>query len=147
MFKKAKNFFTAILSAFLAASMVAAPVSANGVDAKAVVVEPGIEPQWQNVGATSATLYFDGSTIVIAFAVTAYTDTTFSNGTVTLLKLSGDGVGVVKKWTGLSSNWNLFTFDDDSLTATKGIYRVHLSITATRYGVSEEITAKKDNTY
>lgn len=148
MFKKSKKIFTAILSVFLAVSMTAAPVCANGVDARAVITEPGIEPQWQNTMATAATLDFYGSTIYVSFSVTGYSGTTFSNGIITLLKLTGDDVGVVKRWTGLSSDWNLFTFSDDSATATSsGMYRVHLSIIATRNGVSEEITAKKDRTY
>ena len=147
MFKKSKKFFTAILSAILAAVTAVSPVCANGINARAAVVEPGIEPQWQNVGATAATLLFDGSTIVIDFTVTAYKGTTFSNGIVTLIKLTGNNTGIVKRWTGLSSSLPIFDFYDESLTATKGIYRVHLSVTATRNGVSELITAQRDAEY
>lgn len=147
MFEKAKKFFIAFLSVLLAVSMVTAPVCADGVDFGTASDDPGIEPRWQNTMATAAALDFDGSTIYISFSVTGYSGTTFSNGTVTLLKYSGDNVGVVKVWTGLSSNSNIFDFSDDSLTATSGTYRVHLSITATRNGVSETITAKKDRTY
>lgn len=148
MFKKTKKIFTAILSAVLAVSMIAAPVYANGIDARAVIVEPGIEPQWQNVGATAAALSFNGSTISISFVVTAYSGTTFSSGTVFLIKLTGSDTGIIKKWSGLSSNTNYFSFDDNSQTVTStGTYRVLLLITATRNGVSETITAKKDRTY
>lgn len=147
MLKKSKKLFNAILSASLAAVLAVSPVCANGIDAKAVVIEPEIEPQWKNVGATAATLDFDGSTIFIDFTVTAYSGTTFSDGVVGLFKLTGDDAGLVKRWTGLSASTPYFFFTDDSLTATKGTYRVQLSITATRNGVSEVITAKKDRTY
>lgn len=147
MFKKIKKVFTTILSAMLAVSIIVAPVCANGVDARAVV-EPDIEPQWQNTMATAAALSFNGSTISISFVVTAYSGTTFSNGTIFLIKLTGSDTGIIKKWSGLSSNTNYFSFDDNSQTVTSsGTYRVLLLITATRNGVSEQITAKKDRTY
>lgn len=147
MFKKSKKIFTAIMSAALVAVMLVSPVCANGIDARAVVVEPGIEPQWKNTMATEAALDFDGSIIVIDFTVTAYLGTTFSNGTVALFKLTGEDSGLVKRWTGLSASTPYFLFSDDSLTATKGTYRVQLSITATRNGVSEVITAYNERTY
>lgn len=147
MFKKARKIFTAILSLVLAVSMIAAPVCANGIDVRAVALEPGIEPQWKNVGAATVALGFDGSTIVISTVVTAYTGTTFSGGVVLLTKLTGEGAGTTTRWTGLSSSTNIFKFSNYSLTATRGLYRLNFRLIATRNGVSEVINLYKDATY
>lgn len=149
MFTKTRKIFTAIISLILTISMAAAPVYSIGADSRAVV-EPDIEPQWQNTMATTVALSFDGSIIVISTDAVGYVGTTFSKGTVRLTKLSGGNLGTVKVWSGLSSSTNIFSFDNESLSATKyghGLYRVNFTITATRNGVSEVVTGYKDAIY
>ncbi len=146
MFTKTRKIFTAILSLMLAVSMMAAPVYSVGIDYRAVV-DPDIEPQWQNTMATATTLTFDGTLVSIKSVITGYSGTTFSNGSVILTKLTGTGAGTQVKWTGLSSSTNIFKFSNKSITATSGMYRVNVRITATRNGVSEIITAYKDAIY
>jgi len=147
MFTKKRKIFTAILSLILAVSISASPVCATGVDLCAVV-NPDIEPQWTNVSSTSVNLSFDGAVIVISIRAYGKSGTTFSNGTITLTKLTGENIGPVIQWTNRSSSTSTFSFDNDDFSAnSSGRYKLSFSIIATRNGVSETITGSKEATY
>lgn len=103
-----------------------------------------IQPRWINVNGASLILDVSENPITVGFDFGGYTGTTYSNGTLVLEKISGSHTGVIKTWTNLSSNSSLYSFDDEVETIlTAGQYRVTLTITATRNGVSEEIELSK----
>ena len=102
-----------------------------------------IQPRWSIVNNVVITLGSNNAKRAISITIASSSGTTYSNGRVVVTKLTGSNTGVVKTWSGLSSSLPYFRFVDNTLSYTNGEYEVEITITATRYGVSETITQSK----
>ena len=102
-----------------------------------------VEPRWSNVNNILLTITTNASTLVIKAQVLGETNTTYSNGTVTLTR---NGV-TVGNWTGLSGNSPYFTFTNQTVPRQSGTYVLTIKITAGRNGVSEVVSSSKTVTY
>ncbi len=147
MFKYSKNFLALTLTVTLLVSILSMPLNAVSIGSVTQSSEYEIEPLWDNANAVRLTVDLSNSKIKLSITASGYAGTQFKNGTVTLEKISGSGCGTIKTWNNLSSNSNIFTFSDSSVSRTSGTYRLKISITAVRNGNEERITAQKDASY
>ena len=133
---KSKRFFTILLTVLLIlSSMTVLPTAAAIKDDSDIAL-----PMYDNVSSVSIDLSKSNGKVVITIRVTGKTGTTFSNGSVRLLKTSGSNTGIVARWDRLSSSSSVFTFTDNSTTAESGSYQVNFSIKAVRNSVVESIS-------
>ena len=137
-----KKYLTLILVAFL----VFVPAFSTNAYASNISNDISIEPRWQHASTAKLTLDLINP-IKVSIMIFGYTGTVFSNGILTLEKISGSNCGVVETWTGISSNTSVLQFNDTSDTPSVGTYRLTLTIIATRNGISEEIEVSKEATY
>ena len=132
---KFKHFLTLILTAVIIVSNMSLPITAALKDDSDIV-----SPMYTNVQSVKVEVTKSSSKVVITIKVTGYSGTTFSNGSVRLLKTSGSNTGLVTRWDRLSSSSSVFTFTDNSTTAESGSYQVNFSIKAVKNGVVESIS-------
>lgn len=132
-----KRLAALMLALIVMSASITVPVSALEVE------ETQVQPRWQHVTSVGLILNVESNPIYISVSVAGATGTTYSNGTVRLLR---DGVQIAK-WTGLSATTPFFNFSNNSITRRSGSYELQFSIVATRNGVSETISSFKTNSY
>lgn len=137
MNKYAKRFIAMVLLLSIFCIYAVQPVGATQTQ------ETAIQPRWTNVHSISLTLDVETSPLYLAVTVVSYNGTTYSNGTIKLLR---NGVQVAK-WTGLSATTSYFLFSNEDITRYSGTYELQFSITATRNGVSETVSHSKTAKY
>ena len=141
MSKKVIIISLVLLMSFLLIGQPVYSIGTSNLDQQYVFT---IQPRWINTNGASLILDISKSPITAGFDIGGYTGTTYSNGTLVLEKISGSNTGVIRTWTGLSSNLSLYEFEGYAdATLTAGQYRLTLTITATRNGVSEVIELSK----
>lgn len=119
---------------------------AIGINANEKSNSINMEPRWENALSIRLSIVFN-SPLEVSTSIAGKSGTTYSNGTLTLEKISGANCGVVETWTGLSSNTPVLIFGDTSIAPSAGTYRLSLTITATCNGVSEIIESSKEASY
>lgn len=149
MLKKYRKFFSVVLICAVLMSMFITPLKAIdvGMDNAEIQMDSIVQPRWTNVYVTDITLGHNDGKIDISITMSGYSGTTFSNGTIVLQKVNGSSLSLIKTWRNLSSDSRDFEFTDNSKSYTSGTYRVAITITATRNGVSETITLDEESTY
>lgn len=147
MLNKKRKLFMMVLSIAVAASLIVVPCNA----AIETISNAGIEqspsviiPYWAHVNTVTIILDVTGEYVVCDIFIMALKGTTFKDGVITLEKISGANCGLVKKWTGLYSSSQIFSFKDSSVKTEQGKYRLSITITATRNGTSEQVTGYKE---
>ena len=103
--------------------------------------------RWTNVSSVSSGLTFSSGKANISFRIFGKTGTTYTNGTVKLLKIVGGNETTVATWGGLSGTNKTFVFTDNTVSVTSGTYKTTLVIYAVRNGISEKIEADATATY
>lgn len=149
MFKKARKLSTFIFMLILIASMVVQPLCAATIDTEEMITASVIEPRWKHTQAVVLNLNFDDpEAIYCSVDVTAYSGTTFKNGTVTLADVTDGTIDQIEQWSGLSSSTPYFNFTDESIAPVEGrTYRLIITIHAVRNGTQEAIVQYIDRTY
>jgi len=97
-----------------------------------------VSARWLNTASISCDLNFSGRNANCSGSINAYSGSTIS-GTLTLERKNGSSWDFVKSWTKSSSNpWLIF--DENFTVSSAGTYRVVLTATVTRAGVSENVS-------
>ena len=136
MKSKLKSTIVVLLSFISIVSLIIQPIYA-------AQEEVMISPRWVNVGSITLTIDLGENPVFVAATVVGATGTTYSNGTA---KLYRDGY-LVGSWTGISATTPYLRFSNQSVTRVSGTYELIFTITATRNGVSETVTASKTAKY
>ena len=149
MFKKQSKLFSFILTCTVLLSMLITPLKAveSRVDAPLSQYGTSVQPRWSNVVSNTMTLGPSNGKIYISIIFGGYSGTTYSNGTVVLQKINGSKITLIATWRNLSSSSPVFEFTDNTKSYTAGTYRIAVTITATRNGVSETITLDKESVF
>jgi hypothetical protein len=98
----------------------------------------GIDPYWANVMNIPVSLSFSGTTANCQAQVNALSGTTSITGTATLDRENSNGAyTTVYTWTGLSSTTTILNFSGTCTISTGYTYRLTITVTVVRNGVSE----------
>lgn len=140
MKKVLKKCISLLLALTAATLLIAHPIeTVNAV----AIEETQVQPRWMHVNSIVLTLDVTTSPLYFAITVAGAMGTTYSNGTIRLLR---DGVQIAK-WTGLSATTPFFSFSNEDITRYSGTYELQFSITATRNGTSETVSSFKTAKY
>ncbi len=144
MFKKqSKKFISAMLVLVFVASMMTNSICATN-NGELTTTSSVVQPRWSNLVSYTMGIDLDGPIIQVSATLMGRTDTTYTNGTLVLEKISGSNCGVVQTWYNISSNSRILQFGDSSEKTTPGTYVLTLTIDAVRYGVSETISVSQE---
>lgn len=92
-------------------------------------------------------LGFDDPTVAVNICIAGQNNATFTDGVVTLKKMSGTDAGKVYTWDNLSSDLPFFTFTDYSVPRTRGTYKLTISIMTHGLNGTELFTKDFSRTY
>lgn len=97
------------------------------------------QPQWVNVSDIILTMNRDGGTVNWTGEINGYSGTTKISATFTLEKRNSSGkYEYVDSWT--TSSTNTYLYKAASKTAAKRTYRLSVTATVTRSGITETVT-------
>ena len=106
-----------------------------------------VQPLWQHATNMIVNLNLDNPVINIAVTVTGYSGTTYTNGMAILEKIEGENCGIIKTWEGITSDFAVLQFRDQTVPRESGTYRLTFTVTTVRNGTSETITGYRESTY
>lgn len=141
MVRKNTFIIRRMIAAFLSVLLLLPALSTYAENPETPEIDP-LPEDYQNIASTKFIINVVGGKLIIDIRYKAISGGSFSNGSVTVVKTNGLDRGQIKKWSGLSSSTNVFSFYDNSITLISGgKYQVTLMITVTAGGVSENIVA------
>jgi len=142
--KKAKAF---VIVATVMISLLIAPMQTSALLPQSLQPDElgneiiGIAPYWENVSRINMTLSSSNNTASADVSIFGMTGTTSINATITLSRVNSNGtLTTVRTWSNQSSSSSLFTFSGTNAITSGNTYRLSVSATVIRNGVSETVS-------
>ncbi|MCL1883709.1 MAG: hypothetical protein FWF81_08165 [Defluviitaleaceae bacterium] len=132
--KRRMNYISILLALLFTLCMPTAVVSAF----QTVEYTP-IQPLWQNVSNATALLTHSGTSAHCSLSIVGLPGTTRITATMRLERVTGNNVSVIRTWTHTVNASHLAVSESAGVTAN-GTYRLQISATVVRNGVSEHIS-------
>jgi len=135
--------------AFVAVASVMISLLIAPLQASALLSQPNelgheivdVAPHWENVSDISITLSSSNNTASTNVSIFGRAGTTSINATITLSRVNSNGtLTTVRTWSNQSSQNSTFTFSGTHAITSGNTYRISVSATVIRNGVSETVS-------
>ena len=120
--------------------MMTQPISATGIENRALPENPGVEPMWNNVLDISCTMSDQEGDLGIYLSIDGYPGTVFTNISISVYKTSGTGIGLIERWFGMTCDDYMYSFGAIVPATLDGEFKIAIRVTTLNNGVSETIS-------